>query len=61
MRVMQFFFRFMKGIILKIREKTGDSQKYDELVKKLDSLSSNFSLTRRVIFRKLQNIKKFSY
>lgn len=48
MRVIQFFFRFIKGILLKTRERIGDKTKYQDIIKKLDIISSNLSMTRRV-------------
>ncbi len=48
MRLIQFFFRFVKGFLLKVRERTGNSNQFQAIIKKLDIISSNFSMTRRV-------------
>lgn len=48
LRCIQFFVRFLKGFLLKFRERKGNESKYEDLIKRFDAISSNFSLTRRV-------------
>lgn len=48
LRCIQFFVRFLKGFLLKARERKGNESKYEDVIKRLDAIASNFSLTRRV-------------
>lgn len=47
MRVLQFFFRFIKGFLLKLRG--NDAAKFQNVITKLDTMASTFSNTRRVL------------